>query len=120
MAGNASRTIMVTVKTAFQAPEAPRNVRFEGTTFGEMKERLSAVNLPGISGDSFVEVRLEGGGFLCLLDAEQLPEGDLVVNVHNYSKGDLRSFVLGQSVSPVIVEKKVACLELLRNRYKET
>lgn len=86
MANDTTRTIFVTVKTyAFQGTQAPRSIRFSGSVFKELRERLASVNLPGVANSSsFVEVRVEDG-FTCLLDDDQLPEGDLVVNVHNYS-----------------------------------
>ena len=50
-----------------------------------------AANLPGAAEDSFLEIRDDAGEFVCLLDQDGLPQGDLYVNVHNYSVGRLRS-----------------------------
>lgn len=84
------RKVYATVKT-IAGTQAPRAVRFEGQTFLELKARLMAANLPGAAEDSFLEIRDDAGEFVCLLDQDGLPQGDLYVNVHNYSVGRLRS-----------------------------
>jgi hypothetical protein len=89
MANNPVRTIFVSVKTFLMGTQAPRSIRFSGVVFKELRERLASVNLPGAGNEScFVEVRMEDGRYMCLLDGDQLPEGDLYVTVHNYSEGE--------------------------------
>ena len=85
--------------TIAEEPVAPRNVfvsflpaseakivRFKGSTFGELKGRLNEARVPGYSTSSFVELQLGEGQFVCLLDNEELPSGDLVVSVQQSGK----------------------------------
>ena len=87
-----SRTVSVVVISAFHKINhgEPVYVNFSGTRFGELKERLAEVCLPGIGAgkSSFYTVCVEGR-HLCLLDDEKLPEGDLYVDIHNYSDGEI-------------------------------
>lgn len=63
-------------------------VRFDGLTFHQLRERLMAAHLPGVTQDSFIEVKLDDGNYVCLLDDEILPEGELHVNVFNFPSGN--------------------------------
>lgn len=80
------RKVYATVKT-IAGTQAPRAIRFEGLTFADLRTRLLAANLPGVAEDSFLEIKDENGEFVCLLDQDQLPAGDISVNVHNYTTG---------------------------------
>ena len=80
------RTVYATVKTP-TGTFAPRAIRFEGLTFADLKARLAAVNLPGVTDDSYLEVRDGNDEYVCLLDQDSLPAGDVTVNVHSNSAG---------------------------------
>ena len=80
------RTAHVSLKTLSEAM-GPKAVRFDGKTFNDLKERLSSAGFPGYSKDSFVQVLDESQHFVCILDHEVLPPGDLYVEVHNYNRG---------------------------------
>lgn len=78
------RTIYVTIKT-MAGPQTPRAVRFAGHTFADLRARLRQAHLPGDAEDSFLEVKINDDEFVCLLDNDELPSGDIFVNLHNYS-----------------------------------
>ena len=86
------RTVSVTISTGTHHLKFghPILVNFAGQTFGELRERLAAVRLPGVGmgHNSFYQVFV-GGRYLCLLDEERLPAGDLYVQIYNYFEGNL-------------------------------
>ena len=110
--------------TVAEAPIAPRNVfvsfiptsetkivRFKGSTFGELKGRLTEAKVPGYSPSSFVELQLGEGQFVCLLDNEELPSGDLVVTVQQSGKMFLRSRASGIPRTPTpLASEEADCL----------
>ena len=84
----AIRTAHVSLKTLSETL-SPKAVRFDGKTFGDMKDRLASAGFPGYTQDTFVQILDESQQFVCILDDDVLPPGDLFVEVHNYSKGQI-------------------------------
>lgn len=82
----APRIAHVSLKTLSEAL-GPKAVRFDGRTFNDLKQRLQSAGFPGYTEDSFVQILDESQQFVCILDADVLPPGDLIVEVHNYTKG---------------------------------
>ena len=80
-----ARTVFATIK-AHGLEEDTKAVRFAGETFADLKARLAAANLPGLNEDSFFEVKI-GEEFVCLLDSEVLPSGDIHVRVFTLPTG---------------------------------
>ena len=83
-----ARTAHVSLKTLSEAL-SPKAVRFDGKTFSDLKQRLASAGFPGYTKDSFVQILDESQQFVCILDDDVLPPGDLFVEVHDYSKGTL-------------------------------
>ena len=58
-------------------------VRFHGTTFEELQQRLLAARVPDVNSKSFMELYVPNEGFVCPLPGEHLPDlEELVVSVH--------------------------------------
>ena len=102
--------------TVAEEPIAPRNVfvsfipasetkivRFKGSTFGELKGRLTEAKVPGYSPSSFVELQLGEGQFVCLLDNEELPSGELVVTIQQSGKYSYASTALLLASGPALL-----------------
>ena len=91
-----TRIVLVTV-VGMSASVKQRNVSFSGSYFKELKDRLAAISLPGLGSGmgkgNFFEVQVDDR-FVCLLDSDKLPEGDLQVNVYGSkaSEGTLTRF----------------------------
>ena len=81
-----ARTAHVSLKTLTEAM-GPKAVRFDGQTFSDLKSRLASSSFPGYSEDCFVQILDESKQFVCILDNDVLPPGDVYVEVHNYTKG---------------------------------
>lgn len=72
------------VFVSFVPPVADsKTVRFRGSTFQELKDRLVEAKVPGVGTTSFVEVEVPYEGYVCLLDEDVLPGTDNIsVHVH--------------------------------------
>ena len=74
------RTVRVTYRPSTFGDKV---VRFQGSTFGELQQRLIAARVPYVHSMSFIELSVPNEGFVCPLASEKLPEiGDLTVAVH--------------------------------------
>lgn len=63
-----------TVRVTYSPPVTdPKVVRFQGTSFGQLHERLLAAKVPGVDGKSYIELLVPGEGFVCPLPGEALP-----------------------------------------------
>ena len=80
-----ARTVIATIK-AHGLEQDTKAVRFAGESFADLKARMVAANLPGLNEESFFEVKI-GEEFVCLLDSEVLPPGDIHVRVFTLPTG---------------------------------
>lgn len=75
-----TRTAHVTLR-ARAGVHGPKAVRFIGQTFKDLKARLAEVHFPGYDEGSFVEIKDGEGDFVCFLDDDELPAGDIHVQI---------------------------------------
>ncbi len=74
------RTVTVTYRPTIYGEKV---VRFDGTTFGELQQRLTAARVPYVHSKSFLELYVPDEGFVCPLASESLPDlKALTVCVH--------------------------------------
>ena len=83
------RTVTVTYRPSTFGDKI---VRFQGSTFGELQQRLIAARVPHVHSMSFVELYSPSEGFVCPLASEALPDvKDLTIAVHGESFDTIRA-----------------------------
>lgn len=92
------RTVTVTYRPSTFGDKI---VRFQGSTFGELQQRLIAARVPHVHSMSFVELYSPSEGFVCPLASEALPDvKDLTIAVH-VDRTEAKDLVSPKDAEPV-------------------